>query len=214
MAKVEIIGPKNLFFDVVGLIHDQGKLHIEDLSRKIAQGEVPLDQMEIYEAQQRDQEQMDEMLIRVRAILKALHQDDTPMDPDKRAAEYRRLYGLDSNELAVPVETEALGREEGEQTKAPLAPRLQMGTKAPVQAQERFRGTRFQEGKPGGKAQPPSSQPETQGYGEEAAPPATPAPDQSGEGRARHDREPVAAEGMEPQEGARRSDAAVAVAVP
>ncbi len=80
MAKVEIIGPKNLFFDVVGLIHDQGKLHIEDLSRKIASGEIPLDQMEVYEAQQRDQEQMEDMLIRVRAILKALHRDKAPID--------------------------------------------------------------------------------------------------------------------------------------
>jgi V/A-type H+-transporting ATPase subunit I len=103
MAKVEIIGPKNLFFDVVGLIHDQGKLHIEDLSRKIAQGEVPLDQMEVFETQQRDQEQMDDMLMRVRAILKALHHDDTPVDPDKRTAEYRRLYDLDSDELAREV---------------------------------------------------------------------------------------------------------------
>jgi len=96
MAKVEIIGPKNLFFEVVSLIHDQGKLHIEDLSRKIASGEVPLDQMEIYEAQQRDQDRMEDMLIRVRAILKALHREQTPIDPAKRRAEYERLYHMDA----------------------------------------------------------------------------------------------------------------------
>jgi V/A-type H+-transporting ATPase subunit I len=103
MAKVEIIGPKNLFFDVVGRIHDEGRLHIEDLSRKIASGEVPLDQMEVYETLQHDQEQMEDMLIRVRAILKALHRDKTPVDPVKRKAEYDRLFNLDSDELAREV---------------------------------------------------------------------------------------------------------------
>jgi len=103
MAKVEIIGPKNLFFEVVSQIHDQGKLHIEDLSRKIASGEVPLDQMEIYEAQQRDQDRMEDMLIRVRAILKALHREQTPIDPAKRRAEYERLYHMDADELTDEV---------------------------------------------------------------------------------------------------------------
>jgi len=103
MAKLEIIGPKNLFFDVVSVLHDQGRLHIEDLSRKIASGELPLDQMEIYEKQRQDQSRMDDMLIRVRAILKALHREETPMDPTKRRAEYERLYQLDSEQLSQEV---------------------------------------------------------------------------------------------------------------
>jgi vacuolar-type H+-ATPase subunit I/STV1 len=52
MAKVEIIGPKNEFFEVVSLLHDQGKLHIEDLSRKISSGEVPLRAHGVFETQQ------------------------------------------------------------------------------------------------------------------------------------------------------------------
>ena len=47
MAKVEIIGPKSEFLDVVSLLHEQGKIHIEDLSKKIQSGEVALDRMEI-----------------------------------------------------------------------------------------------------------------------------------------------------------------------
>ena len=47
MAKVEIIGPKSEFLDVVSLLHEQGKVHIEDLSKKIQSGEVALDRMEI-----------------------------------------------------------------------------------------------------------------------------------------------------------------------
>lgn len=103
MAKVEIIGPKNLFFDVVSLVHDQGKLHIEDLTRKIQSGEVPVERMEVYEKQQREQERMDEMLIRVRAILKALHRDETPIDPAERRKEYERLYAMDSDQLSDEI---------------------------------------------------------------------------------------------------------------
>ncbi|MDP2232227.1 MAG: V-type ATPase 116kDa subunit family protein [Actinomycetota bacterium] len=103
MAKVEIIGPKNLFFDVVSLVHEQGRLHIEDLTRKIQSGEVPIDRMEVVEKQQRDQESMDDMLIRVRAILKALHRDNTPVNVEDRRQEYARMYALDSAALAAEI---------------------------------------------------------------------------------------------------------------
>jgi len=105
MAKVEIIGPKNLFFDVVSLVHEQGRLHIEDLTRKIQSGEVPIERMEVVDKQQRDQERMDDMLIRVRAILKALHRDNTPVNAEDRSREYARLYALDSAALAEEIAT-------------------------------------------------------------------------------------------------------------
>ncbi|MDA3935801.1 MAG: hypothetical protein PF636_02900 [Actinomycetota bacterium] len=103
MAKVEIIGPKNLFFEVVSLIHDHGKLHIEDLSQKINSGQVPLDRMEVVDKQEDDREHMEDMLIRVRAILKAIHRPDTPVDKAKRDSEYRRLYSMSSDELSSEI---------------------------------------------------------------------------------------------------------------
>jgi vacuolar-type H+-ATPase subunit I/STV1 len=103
MAKVEIIGPKNDFFEVVSLLHEQGKLHIEDLSRKISSGEVPLQRMEVYETQQQDLEQMEELLIRVRAIVKALHRDDIHLDPAARRTQYNELFAKDAGELASEV---------------------------------------------------------------------------------------------------------------
>ncbi len=103
MAKVEIIGPKNDFFEVVSMLHEQGKLHIEDLSRKIQAGEVPLDRMELFEEQQVDQERMEELLIRVRSIVKALHRDDLPVNPAKRRTEYDRLFQMDTAQLQDEV---------------------------------------------------------------------------------------------------------------
>jgi vacuolar-type H+-ATPase subunit I/STV1 len=103
MAKVEIIGPKNEFFEVVSLLHDQGKIHIEDLSRKISSGEVPLQRMEVFEQQQQDQERMEELLIRVRAIVKALHRDDIHLDAAARRSMYDDLFAKDTSELAAEV---------------------------------------------------------------------------------------------------------------
>jgi len=103
MAKVEIIGPKNLFFDVVSLVHEHGKLHIEDLSQKINSGELPLDRMEVVDQQEDDRERMEDMLIRVRAIIKALHRPEVKLDKAKRDSEYNRLYGMSSDELSAEI---------------------------------------------------------------------------------------------------------------
>ncbi|GAB4284177.1 MAG: V-type ATP synthase subunit I [Coriobacteriia bacterium] len=103
MAKVELIGPKNRFFEVVSLLHDQGTLHIEDLSKKIQQGEVPLEQMEVVENQQAEKERMEDLLIRLRSILKALHLPDTTVDEAARQKSYLELWQKDAKELASDV---------------------------------------------------------------------------------------------------------------
>jgi V/A-type H+-transporting ATPase subunit I len=103
MAKVEVIGPKNRFFDVVSLVHEQGKLHIEDLTNKIASGEMPLDKMEVVSGQQAERDRMEELLIRVRAIIKALHLPGTTIDEAQRQKEYLRLWKMDSQELGDEV---------------------------------------------------------------------------------------------------------------
>lgn len=103
MAKVEIIGPKGLFFDVLSMIHDQGRLHIEDLSNKISSGEVPLDRMEVVDRQERERDSMDEMLIRVRSILKALERGAPEVSTADVRAAYQRLCSMDAEALRQEV---------------------------------------------------------------------------------------------------------------
>jgi V/A-type H+-transporting ATPase subunit I len=103
MARVEIIGPKGLFFDVVSMIHDQGKLHIEDLTKKIQEGQVPLNRMEVVDDKLKDREQMEDLLIRVRSILKALDRGGAKPDSAAMKAEYDRLGALDPSELSDEV---------------------------------------------------------------------------------------------------------------
>jgi len=103
MAKVEIIGPKSLFLDVVSALHEQGKIHIEDLSKRIQSGEVALDRMEIQGDEVKTYDELDELLIRVRAILKTLNEPEGGTDPKARTIEYERLWHLTPEELAVEI---------------------------------------------------------------------------------------------------------------
>jgi len=103
MAKVELIGPKSQFFDLVSLLHEQGKLHIEDLSKKISSGELPLQKMEIAGTEVAVYDQLDEMLIRVRSILKTLKEPDTGVDANSKVVEYERLWKMDPEALAEEV---------------------------------------------------------------------------------------------------------------
>ena len=105
MAKVEVIGPKSLFLDVVSALHEQGKIHIEDLSKRIASGEVALDRMEIQGEEVRVYDQLDELLIRVRAILKTLNEPEQGFDSKQRVVEYERLWRLTPQELADEIST-------------------------------------------------------------------------------------------------------------
>lgn len=103
MAKVELIGPKSLFLDVVSVLHEQGKLHIEDLSKRIQRGEVPLDRMEIQGAEVKVYDELDEQLIRVRSILKTLTAPSGGVDAAHRSVEYDHLWGLSPDDLAAEV---------------------------------------------------------------------------------------------------------------
>jgi V/A-type H+-transporting ATPase subunit I len=112
MAKVEIIGPKSLFLDVVSALHEQGKIHIEDLSKRIQSGEVALTRMEIQGDEVKTYDQLDELLIRVRAILKTLSEPEGGIDPKARTVEYERLWRLKPDELAQEISTTIVDLEE------------------------------------------------------------------------------------------------------
>ncbi|MCL2503666.1 MAG: hypothetical protein FWE94_03530 [Coriobacteriia bacterium] len=103
MVRVEIIGPKGLFQDVVGVVHDQGRLHIDDLSKKASGGSAPLDQMQVDEKYADNKEQIEELLLRVCSILKALDCDKAKVDKGLVTEEYVRLFGLEPGELVGTI---------------------------------------------------------------------------------------------------------------
>lgn len=103
MAKVEIIGPKNQFMALVSLLHEQGTLHVEDLSKKIQSGKIPLERMEMAGDDLATYDQFDELLIRVRAILKTLNAPETGVEEARRRAEYERMWSFDAEGLSAEV---------------------------------------------------------------------------------------------------------------
>ncbi|MHB1451084.1 MAG: V-type ATP synthase subunit I [Coriobacteriia bacterium] len=103
MARMELIGPKNIFLDVLTALHEAGTLHIEDLTKKIDAGELPLEHMEVVENQAVEQERMEELLIRLRSIIKALHLPPGETDEIARQKHYLELWQLDVKELAAEV---------------------------------------------------------------------------------------------------------------
>jgi len=106
MAKVEIIGPKSDFLDVVTMLHEQGSLHIEDLSQRIQSGDMPVDRMDMAGEQTQSYDRLDELLIRVRAILKTLPSPEHGVDERLRSAEYARLWSMTSEEFGTHIEDE------------------------------------------------------------------------------------------------------------
>jgi V/A-type H+/Na+-transporting ATPase subunit I len=103
MARIEIIGPKNRFSDVLSLLHEHGTLHIEDTSTAIGRDEVQVDHMEVVPSQSRDRERMEDLLLRVKAIVKALHVPGAQIDGSARRKEYDELWRLSSEELANEI---------------------------------------------------------------------------------------------------------------
>jgi V/A-type H+-transporting ATPase subunit I len=93
-------------------LHEQGKIHIEDLSKKIQSGEIALDRMEIAGDEVKTYDQLDELLIRVRAILKTLTEPEDGVDSKSRTIEYERLWHLKPDELAIEISSSIADVEE------------------------------------------------------------------------------------------------------
>ena len=118
MAKVEIFGPKSCFFDVVSLLHDVGTLHLDDLAKRIGTGEVKLERMQAGSERLEEIDRDEDLLIRVRAILKALAHPDVSVDKDARPHLYARLWAMTADELSTEVSTIVDEVEERTQTLA------------------------------------------------------------------------------------------------
>jgi V/A-type H+/Na+-transporting ATPase subunit I len=92
MAKVEIVGPKGLFFETVTLLHDEGRLHVEDLSKRASMDEVPITSMELEAERQLVRAQLEARLVRIRSLLGALGTWGAKPDDAKREAIYAKLW--------------------------------------------------------------------------------------------------------------------------
>jgi len=89
MAKVEIIGPKGLFFETLSLLHRLGTLHVENLSKDSLKGEF-VHPMKIDPVQQEEKQRLQQLLSRVNGILSEIG-PPTPKVSPEMAAETRPM---------------------------------------------------------------------------------------------------------------------------
>jgi V/A-type H+-transporting ATPase subunit I len=103
MTKVQLIGPRTHFIEALSLLHELGSLHIEDLSKRVEAGSVPLDKMDIIDEQVAEKELLAELLVRLRAVIKALSRPEADQDLRGREEQYKAVYSLSGDELSDTV---------------------------------------------------------------------------------------------------------------
>lgn len=105
MAKVQVIGPKSLFLDVVSYLHRLGTLHVEDITREISHNEeeeTVLSPMVIEPALLEKKKKIESALLKINGIIVALK--DTKIDKEKSRSFYKELWDKSFDDLWQEVE--------------------------------------------------------------------------------------------------------------
>ncbi len=119
MAKVEILGLKDISIDAIDVIHDQGTLHIEDLSERIGSMETKrVTRMEMDPKYAENESALNNLRAKVGDMIRELQPDTDSMSQADVQREYRALWS-DNIEVLVS-RIEKLFREIERDTKDPV----------------------------------------------------------------------------------------------
>lgn len=111
MTKIEIIGPKKYFYEVLGMLYKLGTLQLEDLSKKIVPGDMFMRKMEVDHESQERKNTLEELMVKVNAIVSTLElaKEKKYSKEEKEKAKmekiqiYERLWRQKPDELAKEV---------------------------------------------------------------------------------------------------------------
>lgn len=103
MSKVEIIGPKRLFFDTVTVVHQLGILHVEDMAKRYIKEKPIVQQMTVDEKQSSQQTGLETLLVRVTDILNELEPPKAGVSDEEIEKIYRESWNEDVEELANKI---------------------------------------------------------------------------------------------------------------
>lgn len=105
MAKIEIIGPKKYFYDVLSSIHSLGVLHIEDMSKELKPGDMIIRKMVVDEEVVEQRRLLEELQVKVSAIITTLKPSEKVVIPtEEKNHYYNSFWREDVNEIAKEVE--------------------------------------------------------------------------------------------------------------
>ncbi len=105
MAKVQIVGPKSLFLDVVGYLHHIGTLHVENITREINEAgaeETYVAPMVIEPLLAEKKKKIESALIKINGVIVTLK--DTKIDRAKCKTLYKELWNKSFDDLLHEVD--------------------------------------------------------------------------------------------------------------
>ncbi len=106
MAKVEIVGLKSLFFDVLGTLQSCGNLHVEDLSKKMGPKYANVVTMEVDPALEEEKSRLQNLAMRNNAILQELAPPEGRIERKEIKEKYESFSGMSLEDIASNVDDE------------------------------------------------------------------------------------------------------------
>ncbi len=105
MSKVQIVGPRRLFYDTLAVLHNLGVLHIEDVAKKIPPGEMLLRRMEVDEETECKRKELEALRSRVNSLVKALEPSEKfEISEEEEKRYYTEHWRATAEELRKEVE--------------------------------------------------------------------------------------------------------------
>lgn len=106
MAKVEIVGLKSLFFDVLGTLQSVGNLHVEDLSKKMGPKYANVVTMEVDPALEEEKSRLQNLAMRNNAILQELSPPEGRVERKEIKEKYDSFAGMSLEDITSSVDDE------------------------------------------------------------------------------------------------------------
>lgn len=105
MAKVDVIGPKGQFYEVLGVLHRLGYLHIEDISKKLVKDKLFfMRRMNLDQASNAKKQELQDLLIDINGVLSTFHsRADSQADAKKIKTLVDNLWLMDEAQFIEMV---------------------------------------------------------------------------------------------------------------
>ena len=112
MSKVEIVGVKTLFFQVLETLQDLGTLHLEDITKKRGPRYADLIPMEMDPALEEERNLLQNLAMRNNAILSELAPPKERISKSVLEEKYHTFQGKTLGEISAMVEEEETATKE------------------------------------------------------------------------------------------------------
>ncbi|MDP1808733.1 MAG: V-type ATP synthase subunit I [Actinomycetota bacterium] len=104
MSKIEIVGARDMFFEVLHKIHELGCMSIEDVAHQAQSGRYIVRPMDLDEVHRKSKQELEEALVKVSSIIASM--PPAPINPKllaKQAVDAEEVWQEDNNKFMAEV---------------------------------------------------------------------------------------------------------------